>query len=160
MTSLSWPKLCRACLESSCRPMPANRTSVPSRASAGTGPFRRRGTATRCMSSLAPIRGTKPSSQKGMKILITGGAGMIGSNLVRALVAKGNHVQVVDSLWRGRREHLQFHGDHTFDMQRDFFQLDLRQPGVVENIGDGFDLIFHLADIVAGINYVFANEGA
>ena len=95
-----------------------------------------------------------------MKILITGGAGMIGSNLVRALMAKGNHVQVVDSLWRGRREHLQFHGDHTFDMQRDFFQLDLRQPGVVENIGDGFDLIFHLADIVAGINYVFANEGA
>ena len=36
------------------------------------------------------------------KILVTGGAGMIGSNLVKRLVNKGKEVFVVDNLWRGK----------------------------------------------------------
>lgn len=38
------------------------------------------------------------------KILVTGGAGMIGSNLVKRLVKEGNEVFVIDNLWRGRVE--------------------------------------------------------
>jgi len=38
--------------------------------------------------------------------LITGGAGFIGANLVRALRGRGDAVLVVDDLSRGRREHL------------------------------------------------------
>ena len=40
------------------------------------------------------------------KILITGGCGMIGSNLVKRLVKEGNEVSVVDNLWRGKLEFL------------------------------------------------------
>jgi nucleoside-diphosphate-sugar epimerase len=40
------------------------------------------------------------------KILVTGGAGMIGSNLVKRLVKEGHLVKVVDNLWRGRLEYL------------------------------------------------------
>jgi UDP-glucose 4-epimerase len=41
-----------------------------------------------------------------MKALVTGGAGFIGSNLVDALVARGDEVQVIDNLATGRRENL------------------------------------------------------
>ena len=38
--------------------------------------------------------------------LVTGGAGMIGSNLVRKLVDSGYRVSVIDNLWRGKKEYL------------------------------------------------------
>ena len=41
-----------------------------------------------------------------MRVLVTGGAGFIGSNLVDALVARGDEVLVVDDLSSGRRENL------------------------------------------------------
>lgn len=41
-----------------------------------------------------------------MKALVTGGAGFIGSNLVDALVARGDQVQVLDDLSTGRRQNL------------------------------------------------------
>ena len=40
------------------------------------------------------------------KILVTGGAGMIGSNLVKKLVDDGHNVFVADNLWRGKKEYL------------------------------------------------------
>ena len=40
------------------------------------------------------------------KILVTGGAGMIGSNLVKKLVHYGFDVFVADNLWRGKKEYL------------------------------------------------------
>ena len=40
------------------------------------------------------------------KYLVTGGAGMIGSNLVKRLVKEGNEVFVIDNLWRGKTEYL------------------------------------------------------
>lgn len=39
---------------------------------------------------------------KGKKILVTGGAGQIGSNLVEKLVENGVDVSVADNLWRGK----------------------------------------------------------
>ena len=40
------------------------------------------------------------------KILVTGGCGMIGSNLVKRLVKEGHEVFVMDNLWRGILEYL------------------------------------------------------
>lgn len=41
-----------------------------------------------------------------MRICITGGAGMIGSTLLRNLVAKGYDVIVIDNFWRGKKKTL------------------------------------------------------
>jgi UDP-glucose 4-epimerase len=44
--------------------------------------------------------------ESGMRILVTGGAGFIGSHLAQALVRKGHRVRVLDDLSSGRRENL------------------------------------------------------
>ena len=41
-----------------------------------------------------------------LKILVTGGAGMIGSTLTKRLTGLGHDVIVVDNLWRGKKEYL------------------------------------------------------
>ncbi len=93
------------------------------------------------------------------RILVTGGAGMIGSNLVRRLVSMGNRVLVVDNLWRGRLEYLQDEsGRHLIDLDEDFYEFDLAVPGVLDPLLTDIDYVFHLADVVAGIGYVFDNQ--
>ncbi|MDH3388971.1 MAG: NAD-dependent epimerase/dehydratase family protein [Gammaproteobacteria bacterium] len=92
-------------------------------------------------------------------ILVTGGAGMIGSNLVKRLVATGYHVSVVDNLWRGHKEYLLQNGAYVINMERDFHEIDLAVPGALDPLLPGVDYVYHLAEIVAGIGYVFSNEG-
>ena len=49
---------------------------------------------------------------KSMKsIMVTGGCGMIGSNLVKRLVKEGWDVYVADNLWRGKLEYLNDEND-------------------------------------------------
>lgn len=95
------------------------------------------------------------------KILVTGGAGMIGSNLVKKLVGQGNNlVVVVDNLWRGKLEYLNDEfGNPVINLETQFYCRDLILPGAIDDLVDDFDYIFHLADIVAGIDYVFNNQG-
>ncbi len=94
------------------------------------------------------------------KILITGGAGMIGSNLVKRLVREGNEVFVIDNLWRGKLEYLNDDmGNPVIPLDTHFFKLDLLQPDISEFIMPKVDYVIHLADIVAGIDYVFNNQG-
>jgi GDP-D-mannose 3',5'-epimerase len=93
------------------------------------------------------------------RILVTGGAGMIGSNLVHRLTSEGWDVWVVDNLWRGKLSNLQEENAFAPLAEERFINRDLRVPGVLQELGLSFDYIVHLADIVAGINYVFANEG-
>jgi len=94
-------------------------------------------------------------------ILVTGGAGMIGSNLVHRLRQHGHRVIVVDNLWRGRRENLLDANDHhVIDMEHDFYDRDLALPDQLDDLLTNVDYLFHLADIVAGIGYVFCNQGS
>lgn len=95
------------------------------------------------------------------KILVTGGAGMIGSNLVKRLVKEGNDVYVIDNLWRGKLEYLndEITGSPVIDLNTHFFNIDLSISDLADNIVASVDYVIHLADIVAGIDYVFGNQG-
>ena len=93
------------------------------------------------------------------KYLITGGAGMIGSNLVRELVDGGNMVFVVDNLWRGKLEYLaRDNGEPVIDLHKQFYNRDLSIAGACDDLVQDVDYVIHLADIVAGIGYVFSNQ--
>nr|WP_315170115.1 NAD-dependent epimerase/dehydratase family protein [uncultured Flavobacterium sp.] len=94
------------------------------------------------------------------KILVTGGAGMIGSNLVKRLVKEGNEVYVIDNLWRGKLEYLNDeNGKPVIPIESHFFNLDLLVPDVADKVMPLIEYVIHLADIVAGIDYVFNNQG-
>src|ERR1700730_18753799 len=66
-----------------------------------------------------------------MRVLVTGGAGVIGSTLVDRLLAEGNDVDVVDDLSTGLLANL---GDARAQRARKctFQRLDVRSKGVVE----------------------------
>src|SRR5262245_53639893 len=73
-----------------------------------------------------------------MRALVTGGAGFVGSNLVDALVARGDEVVVIDDLSTGRRENV--HPDARF------VELDIRSPDVADLFADASpEVCFHLA---------------
>ena len=96
-----------------------------------------------------------------MKICVTGGAGMIGSKLVKKLVEDQHKVIVIDNLWRGKLENLVVDGQDLINIENDFFNIDLNNRDnitKVENIIQDIDVVIHLADIVAGIGYVFDKQ--
>lgn len=73
-----------------------------------------------------------------MKILITGGAGFIGSHVVDALVEEGHSVVVVDNLSTGKKEHV--------NPEAKFYRADLRSPELKEIVqSEKPDLINHHA---------------
>jgi UDP-glucose 4-epimerase len=77
-----------------------------------------------------------------MRIIVTGGAGFIGSNLVEALLDGGHHVTVIDNLSGGRREFL------DACLAREGFRFveeDLLNLEPVADIMAGHDAVFHLA---------------
>jgi UDP-glucose 4-epimerase len=78
-----------------------------------------------------------------MKTLVTGGAGFIGSNLVDALLARGDAVTVVDDLSTGRRENL----DGALAAGAKLAELDIREAAALtELIGAAKpEVVFHLA---------------
>lgn len=94
------------------------------------------------------------------KVLVTGGCGMIGSNLVKRLVKEGFEVYVVDNLWRGKIEYLDDEfGKPVIDITNNFFNYDLTVLNICDSLISKMDYVVHLADIVAGIDYVFKNQG-
>jgi GDP-D-mannose 3',5'-epimerase len=92
------------------------------------------------------------------KIVVTGGAGMIGSNLVARLLKEGHEVIVIDNLWRGSIDNLKYTCKERFKDVK-LVIADLSVPGDWYMHFQGVDCVYHLADIVAGIGYVFSNEG-
>jgi UDP-glucose 4-epimerase len=79
-----------------------------------------------------------PDHSAPMKLLVTGGAGYIGSIVARQLLAAGNEVVVLDSLERGHRE--------AVPSQARLIVADLREPEAVERaVSEGFDGVLHFA---------------
>ncbi|MFC0429403.1 NAD-dependent epimerase/dehydratase family protein [Kutzneria buriramensis] len=74
-----------------------------------------------------------------MRVMVTGGAGFVGSHLVDRLVRDGHRVLVLDDLRRGRRENLA----HT---AAELVELDVTSPRVHEVVaGHEPEVVFHLA---------------
>lgn len=83
----------------------------------------------------------------GLNILVTGGAGFIGSSLCERLVAEGHNVLAYDSLFRGRESNLTSLQDlAAFQfMQGDVRDVE-RLDEAIEHLG-GVDLVYHLAAV-------------
>ncbi len=80
-----------------------------------------------------------------MRILITGGAGFIGSHLAERLLAEGHRVTVLDDLSTGRRENLAaMEGDERFAL----VEGDILDRALVQRLVAQADTVFHLAAAV------------
>ncbi len=71
------------------------------------------------------------------KILVTGGAGFIGSNLVDELIKQKHKVVIIDNLSTGKKENL--------NPKAEFYLLDIRQLKKIKPLFIGVDFVFHLA---------------
>ena len=85
-----------------------------------------------------------------MRILVTGGAGFIGSNLVDTLVEQGHEVTVIDNLSVGKASNIERH----LDSDRFHFVNDsILKVSTLERLIRQAELIYHLAAVV-GVKYV------
>lgn len=82
-----------------------------------------------------------------LRILVTGGAGFLGSSLCHSLIGKGHKVVALDSLFRGTKDNL---SEVLDDDNFTFIHDDVREvealDSAVEVLG-GLDLVFHLAAV-------------
>lgn len=85
-----------------------------------------------------------------MKILITGGAGFIGSNLAKRLVNDGHEVVIVDNLLRGNKI------DRETFSKVEFYNGDVRDYELVKLLSKGCDIIYHFAAVL-GVDIVADN---
>ena len=78
-----------------------------------------------------------------MNVLITGGAGFIGSHLVEHMLAAGNVMRVLDNLSTGKRENLPIHS------RLEFVLGDIRDRGLVLDCARDVQAIIHLAAVAS-----------
>lgn len=76
------------------------------------------------------------------RILVTGGAGFIGSHLTKALLENGNQVIVIDNLSSGRFESLPTHP------RLRFLKADILDFALVDKVMKQIDFVFHLAEYI------------
>jgi UDP-glucose 4-epimerase len=86
-----------------------------------------------------------------MKILITGGAGFIGSHLAERLLTDGHQVKVLDDSSTGRPENI---NQHQSDSNFEYINGSVLDQEMLESIVKDVDYIFHLAAAVGVFNIV------
>jgi nucleoside-diphosphate-sugar epimerase len=79
-----------------------------------------------------------------LRVLVTGGAGYVGSTLLPLLLARGHQVRVLDVLVHGGQGLLGVWADSAFEFRRG----DIRDPRLVRDAVRGVDAVIHLAAIV------------
>jgi UDP-glucose 4-epimerase len=88
-----------------------------------------------------------------MKVLVTGGAGYIGSHLIDRLLARGDEVFAVDNLSTGRLANIEPHiGHERFHWVND----TILNESVLDRLVPRIDLVYHLAAIV-GVRHVVSD---
>jgi nucleoside-diphosphate-sugar epimerase len=85
---------------------------------------------------------------KGRKVVVTGGAGLIGSYLVDRLVAAGTSVIVADDFSKGRLSNLQQVAERI-----EIREGDLEKSETMQRALEGADMVFHLASRAYGVGY-------
>ena len=75
-----------------------------------------------------------------MRFVVTGGAGFVGSYLVKLLVEKGHEITVIDNLHKGKKENL----EQVID-QIKFLNIDIRDYDLIEKNMRDIDGVFHQA---------------
>ena len=93
---------------------------------------------------------SKPlNTGKKMKILITGGAGFIGSHLLSRCLRDGHQVVVVDNFLTGKMSNIEAVLSENPDYAARFTLVreDIRHPEAMCSLADGMDMIFHEAAI-------------
>lgn len=118
-----------------------------------------------CMSLDSRVKGaqdTHTCTDGIADFLVTGGAGFIGSHLVKRLRLLNNSAKivVVDNLWRGTLKNLMHNGRYVIDVDRDFRHVDLTDATSALGAIRCAETVYHLADIVAGIDYVFQHQSS
>src|SRR5262245_14121200 len=86
-------------------------------------------------------------------VVVTGGAGLIGSCVVERLVTAGARVIVADDFSKGRRSHLQGVLDRI-----EIREGNLEDPASMDRALEGADAVFHLASRAHGIGYSAGNH--
>ena len=85
-----------------------------------------------------------------MKYIVTGGAGFIGSNIVKKLVVRGDDVTVIDNLNTGKEENLISVKDKIVFFNDSILNLDL-----LEKQTQNIDGIFHQCCISISSRFIF-----
>ncbi|MFO0870494.1 MAG: SDR family oxidoreductase [Pirellulales bacterium] len=80
------------------------------------------------------------------KVLVTGGAGFIGSHVVDALVARGDAVRVLDNLSTGKRDNL---SEHLAAGRVELIEGDIRDAAAVARAVQGIELVYHEAALAS-----------
>ncbi len=88
-----------------------------------------------------------------MRILVTGGAGFIGSHLAEELLRRGHEVWALDDLSTGRVENFETFARHP---RFRFLQGNVMEPAMVQGLVAQCERVFHLAAAV-GVKYVLEN---
>ncbi len=76
------------------------------------------------------------------KVLVTGGAGFIGSNLTEALLKKGNRVRVLDNFSSGKKENLIFNERYS---TLEIIEGDIRDLTLCQRVMKDIEYVFHQA---------------